>query len=209
MLHSLDECPEHSKLSSPTLIGSRIFSEVVRRHFYLSSGMIAIRALTVKDAPLLAKIGGISLLESHGHSAPGEIMQAYVDRSFSEASCRQELEDPENVFFLISHNGVAAGYYKIIAKSPYEGSAEEEVTKLERLYLLKSFYGLSLGEKLMTHAIDQSKLSGDKGMWLNVWKGNERALRFYRKHGFEVIGESKFVLTSTHSNPNWVMALNY
>ncbi len=38
---------------------------------------------------------------------------------------------------------------------------------------------------------------------------DERAIRFYQKQGFEIIGESEFVLTATHANPNWVMLLKY
>ena len=85
----------------------------------------------------------------------------------------------------------------------------QPATKMERLYLLKEFYDLKLGQHLMQHAIDLSKAAGEKGMWLNVWKENERALRFYTKQGFEVVGESEFVLTETHANPNWVMLLRY
>jgi ribosomal protein S18 acetylase RimI-like enzyme len=75
--------------------------------------------------------------------------------------------------------------------------------------LLDQFFGLKLGHRLLQQAIDLSKEAGDKGMWLNVWKENKRAIRFYEKQGFETIGESNFVLTETHANPNWVMLLRY
>lgn len=31
-------------------------------------------------------------------------------------------------------------------------------------------------------------------LWLGVWERNPRAIAFYRKFGFEVIGEHRFVL---------------
>ncbi|MER3465422.1 MAG: GNAT family N-acetyltransferase [Chitinophagaceae bacterium] len=171
--------------------------------------MISSVRLGPDDAPLLAKIGGISLIESHGHSAPVETMQAYVHRSFSEEACRTELSDEANIFSAVYYNNEPAGYSKIILSIPNSAVEIQPVTKLERLYLLKEFYGLNLGHYLLEEAILLSKERGEKGMWLNVWKKNERAIRFYQKAGFITVGESQFVLTETHSNPNWVMLLEY
>jgi len=171
--------------------------------------MISVVRLTPNDAELLSTIGGISLIESHGHSAPAETMQAYVEKGFSVEACRAELMDGNNIFYAVYYNNKPAGYYKIIFNSPCPADPLQPVTKLERLYLLKEFYDLKLGQRLMQHAIDLSKSKGEQGMWLNVWKKNDRAIRFYQKQGFETVGESQFVLTATHSNPNWVMLLRY
>lgn len=171
--------------------------------------MNSIVRLTSDDAQLLSKIGGITLLESHGHSAPAHIMQEYVVKSFSTDACKAELEDEHNIFHAINHNNEPAGYSKIVFDYSHPTVPLQPVTKMERLYLLREFYHLKLGQELMHQAIDLSKAAGDKGMWLNVWKENERALRFYQKQGFEIVGESDFVLTETHANPNWVMLLGY
>lgn len=171
--------------------------------------MISFRRLTPADAALLARIGGISLIESHGHSAPAETMQAYRDRAFTEEACHAELSNEANVFSAVFYNNQPAGYSKILFNSPHPAVDLQPVTKLERLYLLKEFYDLKLGHQLLQQAISLSKEQGEKGMWLNVWKGNERAIRFYQKQGFETVGESDFVLTATHSNPNWIMLLRY
>ncbi len=171
--------------------------------------MISLERLTPSDSVMLSSIGGITLLESHGHSAPAEVMQAYVDKSFSERACFAELSDKKNIFYVIFYNNEPAGYSKIVFNCPHPAVPLQPVTKMERLYLLKDFFELKLGHQLMQQAIDLSKANGEKGMWLNVWKENERAIRFYKKHGFEVVGQSEFVLTATHSNPNWVMLLRY
>jgi ribosomal protein S18 acetylase RimI-like enzyme len=136
-------------------------------------------------------------------------MQEYVDKSFSADACRNELEDESNIFYALYYKKEPAGYYKIVFDCPHPSIPLAPVTKMERLYLLKSFYDLKLGHDLAQHAINLSKAKREKGMWLNVWKENERAIRFYQKQGFEIIGESEFVLTATHANPNWVMLLKY
>ena len=165
--------------------------------------------LTGADAELLADMGKKSLLQSHGHSAPDYIMQAYVDKSFSIEACAKELSDDTNIFYAVTYQGEPAGYFKTVHNVSHATVNLQPVTKLERLYLLDHFFGLNLGQQLLQKAIELSKEAGEKGMWLNVWKKNERAIRFYEKSGFETVGESLFVLTETHTNPNWVMLLQY
>ncbi len=171
--------------------------------------MISIVRLTPADALLLADIGGTTLLQSHGHSAPADVMQAYVDKSFSPEACLAELANGANIYHAVYYKGQPAGYTKIAFRCAHPAVEIQPVTRLDRLYLLKDFYALQLGHRLLQQAIDLSVAEGEKGMWLNVWKENPRAIRFYKKAGFEAVGESDFVLTETHSNPNWVMWLRY
>jgi len=165
--------------------------------------------LTTSDAELLSAIGGKTLIESHGHSAAPGVMQEYVEKNFSTEACLNELQDEKNIFHVLYYRNEPAGYYKIVFDCPHPEVSLSPVSKMERLYLLRSFYDLKLGQQLAQHAIVLSKGNGEKGMWLNVWKENYRAIQFYEKQGFKTIGESEFVLTSAHANPNWVMFLGY
>ncbi len=171
--------------------------------------MLFFRRLTSADAELLAKIGSISLLESHGHSAPASTMQEYVDKNFSVDTCRTELDAEENIFYAVFFNNEPAGYYKIILSCADAAVPLEQATKMERLYLLKEFYGLQLGKSLLQHAFNFSKKESELGMWLTVWQKNDRAINFYKKWGFKIMGEGKFTLTATRYNPTWIMLLQY
>ncbi len=171
--------------------------------------MVSFKSLTPADASLLAKVGRVSLLESHGHSQPIEVMQAYANKSFSKEACRAELANHSNIFSAVFYNDQPAGYSKIIYNTPHPAISLLPVTKLERLYLLKKFYDLKLGHLMLYQAIENSKIAGDKGMWLEVWKGNERAVSFYQKQSFETVSETSFRLTATYSNPAWVMMMEY
>lgn len=180
-----------------------------KRRLSYFCAMISLVQLTPADADLLADMGGVSLLQSHGHSAPAEVMQAYVDKSFSAEACAAELSNEAHVFYAAFYKHQPAGYFKTIYNIPHKAVNLQPVTKLERLYVLNQFFELKLGQPLLQKAVELSKEAGDKGMWLNVWKENKRAIRFYEKQGFQTVGESLFVLTETHANPNWVMLLEY
>jgi ribosomal protein S18 acetylase RimI-like enzyme len=171
--------------------------------------MISIDPATVADVGVLAPIGRETLLQSHGNSAPAAIMQAYVDDKFTEQALERELADVQNIFHIISHNGQPAGYSKIILSQSIAQVPQTNITKLERLYLLQAFYGLNLGRQLLDFNIRLAKEKGEAGMWLYVWKGNDRAIRFYQKAGFQIMGDGWFRLTDDHSNPNWQMFLPF
>jgi ribosomal protein S18 acetylase RimI-like enzyme len=168
-----------------------------------------IQKLEVDDYQLLADIGKKTLLESHGASAEMSIMEAYVSRNFSPEACNAELRNQENIFHAIYYKDKPAGYSKIIDNTGHPGIRMPNVTKMERLYLLQEFYSLKLGRELLRFNIELSRESGQSGMWLTVWTGNERAIKFYNRNGFKVIGEGSFKLTETHSNPTYEMFLEY
>ena len=171
--------------------------------------MISIIKAQLEHIPVLCHIGRISLIESHGHSAPAHVMQTYVDEKFSEAAIREELNDPQNIFHMIFYNGHPAGYSKIVYNIPIDPVPSRNITKMERLYLLQEFYSLKLGHELMNFNFKLAKEMGQAGIWLYVWKENQRAIRFYEKAGFTIVGDGFFRLTDEHANPNWQMYLPF
>lgn len=171
--------------------------------------MNSIRRANEKDFELIAGLGKKSYIESHGNSASKQDIEIYVKEKFNHKACKEELRDPKNIYHLISHDKRPAGYSKIIFDKSHRNIPLVNVTKLERLYLLKEFYDLKLGFELLKFNTALSKQHNQAGMWLYVWKENQRAVRFYSKSGFEIIGSYDFKITATHSNPNHQMFLRY
>ena len=161
------------------------------------------------DFQLLADIGKISYIESHGNSAKPADINMYLNENYNYEVFKDELRNPENIYHIIYYDKQPAGYSKIMFNSPHSNIQMKNVSKLERLYLLKEFYGLKLGFELFNLNFELSKNSNQAGMWLFVWKENHRAVSFYKKIGFKVIGSYNFKLTETHSNPNHHMFLKY
>ena len=57
--------------------------------------------------------------------------------------------------------------------------------------VLKNYWGNKIGEKLIAYAIDYCKSNSIKKIELTVRIDNERALKLYKKFGFEIEGEIK------------------
>jgi ribosomal protein S18 acetylase RimI-like enzyme len=171
--------------------------------------MASIVKVNDKDIQMLADIGRISFVESHGNSASEADINEYVKKNYTYEAIKEEIRDPKNIYHIIYRDELPAGYSKIIYNVPYANIPVENVTKLDRIYLLKEFYGLKLGYELFTFNVELSKKNGQAGMWLFVWKENHRAVNFYEKTGFKIIGSHDFKLSETHSNPNHQMLLIY
>lgn len=162
-----------------------------------------------EDFQLLADIGRTSFIESHGSSASTADINEYVNKKYNYEEFKKEISDPGNIYHIIFHNKQPAGYSKIVFNVPQTNIPLQNITKLERIYLLKEFYSLKLGYELFTFNIELSKINNQAGMWLFVWKENHRAVSFYKKAGFKVVGSYDFKITETHSNPNHQMFLKY
>jgi ribosomal protein S18 acetylase RimI-like enzyme len=71
--------------------------------------------------------------------------------------------------------------------------------ELDWLMVDPSAHGSGLAATLMTEGL--AWLGMDRPIWLTVLRHNERAIRFYRKFGFEIDRETELVRTV----PSWVM----
>jgi len=161
------------------------------------------------DSYLLSKIATLTFIESHGKSASQQDIDNYITEKYSPILLKEELTDPKNIYHIIYHDNIPAGYSKIIFDLPYPGSDIQNITKLERIYLLKEFYNLKLGGQLFQFNLALAKQNKQAGMWLYVWEENVRAINFYQKNGFKIIGSKDFKISETHSNPNHQMFLRF
>ena len=171
--------------------------------------MISIVKAEAKDAALLSNLATQTFIESHGHSAPAADIEAYVKEKYTPEMMAAELADPANIYHIQYYHKLPIGFSKIVLNSPYEGSPANSICKLERISLLKAYYGTNLGPALMDFLFHLMKKEKQTGTWLYVWKENTRAIRFYEKKGFRIIGSFDFPISANHSNPNHRMLLEF
>lgn len=171
--------------------------------------MISVIKATERDYNLIARIGKISIEESHRGSCSAETMNEYLEKHYNSDAVREELNDINNIYYIINYNDKPVGFSKIILNAAHPNIVTENVTKLDRIYLLKEFYGLKLGLELLNFNIELARNNNQSGIWLYTWIGNTRAIDFYLKAGFTIIGSHKFYVTETHYDVSHQMFLNF
>lgn len=170
---------------------------------------ILIRRATENDRKIIADIGRVAVYESHRNSCSKADNDYFLATHYNEDAIRDELNDPAHIYHVILSEGQPAGFSKIILNAGHPNIPHKNVTKLDRIYLLSSFYDMNLGFKLLHHNIALSKENNQCGMWLFTWTENTRAVKFYKRNGFTVIGDHKFKVSETHYNPHHHMFLDY
>lgn len=163
----------------------------------------------ISHAKLLSELTKTTFLVPHGHSAPKEEMDKYINNNFNINNLKKELNNEQNIYSLIEYNGNIAGFSKIIFNSKNKHINSNNITLLSRIYLLEKYYDLSLGKALFNYNLSLAKKNKQSGIWLAVWIENYRAISFYKKIGFKKVGDYNFAISEKHSNPNHILYLEF
>ncbi|MFT4733986.1 MAG: ribosomal protein S18 acetylase RimI-like enzyme [Algoriphagus sp.] len=169
--------------------------------------MSTILKVSLEDAETISLLAKKTFLESHSHSANQSDIDSYVEKHYSLDAISEDLSIEANIYFLIYYGKEAVGYSKVVLNTSIQDHEKSLSTKLDRIYILEKFYGFGLGKKLLDFNLNLAKAKNQSDVWLYTWKGNHRAIAFYQKVGFEIIGSHDFKISETHANPNHLMLL--
>jgi diamine N-acetyltransferase len=131
----------------------------------------------------------------------------YVDRAFTEAVWRAELRDAQSEFQAIWWNGQPQGYLKLNWDPAHQPACLPTRNALEvaRLYLDARQHGSGYAQRMMEHALARAKHQRRSGVWLGVWQRNHRAMSFYQKNYFQIIGTHPFEMGAGLIEDDFVM----
>ena len=161
----------------------------------LPAADIGIRVATPADAPLLAAFGRRLFEETFAaHNTP-EDMALYLAEAFGEAKQRAELLEPGSTWWIAEDSsGAPAGYVRLRMGATHPSVQASRPAELGRLYADRAHHGRGIGAALLARCSDEARRQGADVLWLGVWEHNVRAIAFYEKNGFRVVGEQEFTL---------------
>lgn len=171
--------------------------------------MISINRATTNDSKTIVDIGLVSVEEAHRGSCSAEELNEYLQKHYNNKAIGAELSDEKNIYHIITVDDEPAGFSKIVLNAAHADIEQPNVTKLDRIYLLSKFFNLRLGFQLLQFNIGLAKSNNQAGIWLYTWTGNTRAINFYQKNGFIIIGSHHFQVTETRYNLNHHMFLPF
>lgn len=163
---------------------------------------LRLRRATRDDAELLVDLGVRTFRGAFASDNEPADIEAYVRQTFDPRRVAAELEDRANIFLLAFAGRVAApaGYAKLRAGEPHPSVEGPAPIEIERLYVLQDSIGRGVGAALMRACLEEAARAGRETVWLGVWERNERAIAFYRRWGFELLGSHVFQLGSDPQN---------
>lgn len=157
--------------------------------------MIKIKIATKADTEVLALLGRLTWVESHGHyiEDKSDVLK-YLNENFSVFKTKQNINNPKQLFYIIYADDLPVGYAKLVVNASNENITSQNSCQLERIFILNDFIPLKIGQQLLTFIEEQAKKLQLDTMWLTVYIKNNRAIRFYERNEFKNVGELNFIV---------------
>lgn len=151
-----------------------------------------IRPATLADAEALSCIAtrtfplGCPLETDPAHLA------AFISSELTPERFREFLAANGVTILLAEVAGEMAGFTMLVRDSSHPLIAAKSPIELRKFYVDPAYHGRGVAKLLMDSALPVLDDSRHDTAWLSVYSGNTRAVSFYRKAGFEIVGTHYF-----------------
>ncbi len=148
-----------------------------------------IRRAAPSDAAALAAFATRLFRATYGDDTSAADLDHYIAGAFSAEIQADEIADPSGAVFLAMAGGALAGYAHLLVTLPADGPA-----LLNRIYVDADWRGMGLASQLVDAVATECAVRGVERLQLTVYEKNARAIAFYRKAGFMVVGHTTFTV---------------
>lgn len=155
-----------------------------------------IRPAEPGDAAALAELAERTFRDTFAAANTPEDMELHCRASYGEERQGQEIAEAAMRTLVADEGGVLAGFGQLRWGEAPECVGAARPAEIQRLYVDRPWHGKGLAQSLMAALLDLAREGGAEVVWLGVWGHNPRAIAFYRKLGFVVVGEHTFLLGS-------------
>ncbi len=153
--------------------------------------MTTLRRATAADSGKLALIGAASFLETFANDHPGDEVVAFIRDYHSESAWAATLAKADCAVWIVEEAAGCPVGYAVLSNGSLPGTTTNDA-ELKRIYVLSRWHGTGIGRDLFDIAEAEARTRRAARMVLSVYTRNARAIRFYKKQGFEVIGDAVF-----------------
>jgi ribosomal protein S18 acetylase RimI-like enzyme len=161
---------------------------------------IALRRATAADAARVAAFAATAFVDTFAPNNRPEDMATYVAEAFGEPQQRAELTDPQCTVFLAERDGEIVGYAMLRDGPPPSCVPDPSAIEIVRLYAGQRWIGAGIGALLMQRCLVEAASRSRRTIWLGVWERNVRAIGFYQRWHFTIVGSQSFQLGSDRQN---------
>lgn len=152
-----------------------------------------VRAAVPGDAAPLAAFAERTFREAFTEGNTARNMDAYCNASYSPEVQAAEIADPHMRTIVCEDDaGALVGYAQLRLRDTTPSVPTGQPARIQRIYVDAAWHGTGVARKLMEELMAIARAAGADRIWLGVWEHNPRAQAFYRKFGFDVVGDHAF-----------------
>jgi ribosomal protein S18 acetylase RimI-like enzyme len=163
------------------------------------------RVASPADAEEVAGLAARTFALACPPSTTAEAIAEHIRTVLSPARFRAHLADPAHRVVVAEVDGRPVGYTMVVAAPPADPDVAgalrlRPAIELSKVYVEAGSHGVGVARPLMAETLRIAReLAGerdrDAGIWLGVNEHNARAIRFYERSGFRIVGTRSFRLS--------------
>lgn len=139
----------------------------------------------------LGDLGAELFTDTFGHLYAAHDLAAFLQRVFSLESMTADFESGRQ-FWIAEQDGNWIGYCKMGPLSLPVETHGRRALELKQMYVRRDYHGQGVAKELMLKFLQWGVSHAAEDLYISCWSENHRALAFYRRFGFEVIGAYTF-----------------
>lgn len=148
----------------------------------------------VSDVEQLRDISIETFVDTFKDQNTEENLNEYLERAYSIEQLTSEINQVGTDFYFLKDSDIIVGYLKINIDDAQSEKEHPLALEVERIYVLPQHKRKGYGKLLLEFAYLRAKELNRTGIWLGVWEHNYNALAFYKKMGFQRVGEHTFIM---------------
>lgn len=118
----------------------------------------------------------------------------YIAKELTAECFRRLTESPNAILLVAEMADHTRGYALVLRSSPHPQIEGVEPAELRKLYVAPAHHGRGVADELMRRALTSLGRECFPVMWVGVYSENPRAIAFYKKWGFRIVGTYEFLV---------------
>ena len=150
----------------------------------------SLRRAAANDSAALSRFSSRVFSLSCPQTAPADLAE-YIAGELNPAQWEAILGDPTQVTLVAEMSSAIVGYAVIALEREHPELEVKGTAEFRKLYVEAAQHGTGVGAQLFEDALALAE-AHRRPVWLGVFQQNPRAIAFYKKYGFEIVGEQLF-----------------
>jgi len=153
---------------------------------------ICVRNAITDDAEALSAFAAAVFPLGGPPSADPLDLAHYIDAELTAQCFRTWIENPNAIMFVAAIADQICGYVLVLRLSPHPQIEDAAPAELRKLYVAPARHGSGIADELVRQALTSLEHDRRAAVWLSVFSENPRAIAFYKKWGFRIVGTQLF-----------------
>jgi ribosomal protein S18 acetylase RimI-like enzyme len=160
----------------------------------MTEAVAEIRTATANDAAALSCFAAaVFPLGGRPDAPPGDLAR-YIAAELTAGRFAEMIEDRNSEILLAENDNGLCGYALLVESSPHPQIEAMAPAELRKFYVAPAHHGAGVADTLMRKVIANLESRHHDVAWLSVFSENPRAVAFYMRWDFHVVGTQDFLV---------------